>query len=202
MKIIIIVFAFFFNLVAPIAPKKGYDVGDMVADFSLKNVDGKYISLSTYESAKGIILIFDCNTCPVSKIYNSRIIDLHKKYSKLNFPVVTINSNDETKSPEDSFNEMVNEANTKKYDFAYLWDNTQTVAQTFGATNTPHVFVLVKQNEEFKVAYIGAIDDNARDASKAKKKYVENAVDALLEGSIVPITKTKAIGCGIKWRDA
>lgn len=202
MKIIIVTLAFVFNLLIYNAPKKGYDVGDKVADFNLKNVDGKYVSLSDYKSAKGIILIFDCNTCPVSKLYNSRIIDLHKKYSELNFPVITINSNDAVKSPLDSYDEMVKEAKAKNYDFAYLWDDTQTVAQMYGASNTPHVFVLVKENEEVKVAYIGGIDDNARDASKAKNKYVEEAVDALLKGSKVSVTKTKAIGCGIKWRDA
>jgi hypothetical protein len=89
----------------------------------------------------------------------------------------------------------------KSYDFPYLHDVTQSVAKSFGATNTPHVFVLKNENKTFKVAYIGAIDDSPRNASGARKKYVEDAVNALLANQPVPSAKTKAIGCGIKWKD-
>lgn len=179
-----------------------YGVGDTVSDFKLKNVDGKMVSLSDYKSGKGAIVIFDCNTCPYSKAYNDRIIALNKKYAAQGFPVITINANDPSDSEGDSFEEMVSLAKRKKYDFPYLVDETQNVARAFGATNTPHVFVLKNEGGTFIVAYIGAIDDNARDASSASKKYVEDAVDALLSNKAVPATKTRAIGCGIKWKNA
>jgi peroxiredoxin len=182
--------------------KEGYQIGDVVSPFNLKNFDGKMVSLSDYKKSKGVILIFDCNTCPYSKAYNDRIIDLHKKYSPLGFPVITINANDSKMSPGDSFDEMVKRAKNKKYTFPYLIDESQEVARAFGATNTPHVYVLQQSQDNFKVAYIGAIDDNSRDASSAKKKYVEDAVDAILEGNQVPVTKTKAIGCTIKYRNS
>lgn len=178
-----------------------YEVGDRVADFKLKNVDGKMISLSDYKAGKGVIVIFDCNTCPYSKAYNDRIIGLNKKYASQGFPVVTINANDPEISSGDSFDEMAAQAKRKNYDFPYLIDETQDVARAFGASNTPHVFVLKKDGSDFTVAYIGAIDNNARDASSANKKYVEEAVDALLAGKTVPTNKTKAIGCGIKWKN-
>lgn len=178
-----------------------YGVGDTVSDFKLKNVDGKMVSLTDYKSSKGVIVIFDCNTCPYSRAYNERIIQLNKKYASQGFPVVAINANDPEQSDGDSFTEMVNLAKRKGYDFPYLVDETQAVAKSFGATNTPHVFVLKNDNNAFKVAYIGAIDDSPRDASSASKKYVENAVDALLLNKPVPSAKTKAIGCGIKWKD-
>jgi len=176
--------------------KNGYEVGDKATDFKLKNVDGKIVSLADFKEAKGFIVIFDCNTCPYSKAYNERIIDLNEKYAIKGFPVITINAND---GSGDSYEDMVRIANKKKYKFPYLYDETQAIAKTYGATNTPHVFVL---NRELKVSYIGAIDDNARNAASASKKYVENAVDALLTGKSVPVTKTKAVGCGIRWRDA
>lgn len=176
--------------------KNGYEVGDKATDFKLKNVDGKMVSLADFKEAKGFIIIFDCNTCPYSKAYNERIIDLNEKYAAKGFPVITINAND---GSGDSYEDMVRIANKKKYKFPYLYDETQTIAKTYGATNTPHVFVL---NRDLKVSYIGAIDDNARNAESASKKYVENAVDALLTGKSVPVTKTKAVGCGIRWRDA
>ena len=179
-----------------------YEIGDAVADFKLKNVDGKMVALSDYTSAKGAIVIFDCNTCPYSRAYNDRIIGLNKKYSEKGFPVITINPNDPQMSPGDSYEEMVSQAKRKKYDFPYLVDESQVVARSFGATNTPHVFVLQKNGSDFKVAYIGTIDNNSRDASSATKKYVEDAVDALLAGQPVPTQSTKAIGCSIKWKNS
>src|SRR5688572_255155 len=157
-----------------------YEVGDSVADFKLKNVDGKMVSLSDYKDQKGAIVIFDCNTCPYSKAYNGRIIELNDKYATKGFPVITINPNDPEISPGDSFKEMASQAKKKGYDFPYLQDETQQVARSFGATNTPHVFVLERDGQNFKVAYIGTIDNNSRDGSAATKKYVEEAVDALL----------------------
>lgn len=183
--------------------KEGYEVGDAATDFKLKNFDGKMVSLADYKEAKGYIVIFDCNTCPYSKAYNDRIIALNKKYAVKGFPVLTINANDPSLSPGDSFDEMKNRAKQKKYDFPYLFDETQEVARAYGATNTPHVFVLNRENEKtLRVAYIGAIDDNSRNASAVTKRYVEDAVDALLNAETVPTTKTKAIGCTIKWKNS
>jgi peroxiredoxin len=178
-----------------------YEVGDTVAEFKLKNVDGKQVALSDYISSKGVIVIFDCNTCPYSKAYNDRIQALSKNYGPKGFPLIAINANSPEVSPGDSFEEMVAVAKRKNYDFPYLVDETQQVAKAFGASNTPHVFVLQRDGKDFKVAYIGAIDNNTRDEASADKKYVEQAVDALLAGKSVPTSKTKAIGCGIKWKN-
>ena len=186
-------------LVSFVTLKGGYEVGDPVKDFSLKNIDGQMVSLSSFKDNKGLILIFDCNTCPVSKAYNDRILALSKKYAK-NFPVVAINANDSEQSSGDSFGEMISYAKSHGYTFPYLQDETQNVAKTFGATNTPHVFVLNKVGSEYKVAYIGAVDNNTKSASAATKKYVEEAVEAILAGKPVATTKTKAIGCGIRWK--
>lgn len=177
----------------------GYEVGDTVNNFKLKNVDGKYISLLEYAD-KGAIVIFDCNTCPYSKGYNERILSLHKKFKDKGYPVVTINSNDPKISPGDSFDEMVSYAKKKGYNFPYLYDESQEVAKSFGASNTPHVYVVKKEQDVLKVAYIGAIDNNSKDAGAADKKYVEDAVNALIEGKSVSTPKTKAIGCSIKYR--
>src|SRR5690606_19754916 len=182
--------------------KNGYEVGDTVADFKLKNVNGKMVSLSDYTSSKGVIVIFDCNTCPYSKAYNERILELNKNYASKGFPVVAIQPNDPAISPGDSFDEMVKQAERKKYDFPYLFDETQSVSRAFGATNTPHVFLLKNNGGKFSVAYIGAIDDAPRDAAGVSKKYVEEAINAILSSKEVPSTKTKAIGCTIKWKNA
>ena len=189
-------------MVAASPVRLGYEVGDAVADFKLKNTDGKTVALSDYRNAKGVIVIFDCITCPYSKAYNNRIIALNKKYASQNFPVVAIQPNDPEISPGDSFDEMIKHAKKNNYDFPFLFDETQGVTKNFGATNTPHVFLLVKDGSGFKVAYIGAIDDNAKDASAVSKKYVEDAVDAVLANKPIPSTKTKAMGCTIKWKES
>jgi peroxiredoxin len=201
-KIIIAVLFSLSIFSAGLSVRKGYEPGDSASDFRLRNVDGKMVSMADYGTSKGFIIIFDCNTCPYSKAYNNRIISLSKKYAPLGFQVIAINSNDPAVSSLDSFDEMIKEAKKKNYDFPYLVDASQEVARTYGATNTPHVFVLNKTGNNYVVAYIGAIDDNARDASAAKKKYVENAVDALLSGKEVEVKRTRALGCGIKWKNS
>ncbi|MHC1702474.1 MAG: thioredoxin family protein [Tenuifilaceae bacterium] len=177
---------------------QGYKIGDKAADFKLKNVDGKMVSLSDYKSAKGFVVIFSCNHCPYVKAYEDRIIDIHKKYSSKGYPVIAINSNDPVAQPEDSFDKMVTRAKEKSFPFAYLFDEGQKVYPLYGAAKTPHVFLLNKKGNDLVVEYIGAIDDNYKDASQVKDKYLENALDALLAGTEPKVRETKAIGCSIK----
>ncbi|HKR03842.1 MAG TPA: thioredoxin family protein [Bacteroidia bacterium] len=183
-------------------PSPGYSVGDKAADFKLKNVDGKMVSLADYKEAKGFIVIFTCNHCPFAQAYEQRIIDLHNKYASQGFPVLAVNPNDKNVEPDDSYENMISRAKEKNYPFPYLYDETQEQARAYGATRTPHVFVLGKKGTDFVVQYIGAIDDNTDDPSAVKTKYVENAVEELLTGKKVSNNFTKAIGCTIKWRKA
>ncbi|MFL9842922.1 thioredoxin family protein [Flavobacterium rhizosphaerae] len=176
----------------------GYKVGDIATDFSLKNVDGKMVSLKNMKDAKGYIVIFTCNHCPYAQAYEDRIIALDKKYKALGYPVVAIQPNDPVKMEADNFANMQARAKEKKYSFPYLIDEGQKVYPQYGATKTPHVFILQKTAKGNVVKYIGAIDDNYEDAAAVKQKYVENAVDALLRGKEVTVKETKAIGCSIK----
>lgn len=180
--------------------RKAYQVGDTIMEFKLKNIDGKFKALNDYKSEKGIILIFTCNHCPFSVAYEDRIIALHKKYSGLGFPVVAINPNDDKAYPLDSYENMIERAQEKGFTFDYLHDETQEVAKTFGATNTPHVFIVSNQQSYFKVEYIGAIDDNSYEPQSVKHRHVENAVDQLNKNIPITVTKTKALGCSIKWK--
>ncbi len=179
---------------------QGYKVGDMAKDFSLKNVDGKMVSLSNYKDAKGFIVIFTCNHCPYAKLYEQRIINLHKKYAAEGYPVIAINPNDPEKQPDDSYENMIKRSKEKSYPFVYLFDDTQNTAKVFGATRTPHVYLLNKVQDKYQVAYIGAIDDNPQSAEDVETLYVENAISALKKGKKVAMSSTKAIGCTIKWK--
>jgi len=182
-------------------PKK-YEVGDYASDFNLKNIDGTMVSMAGMKEAKGFIIIFTCNTCPFSKMYEGRIKELHSEYSTKGFPVIAINPNDQNTSPDDSFENMKIRAKSQEFNFPYLQDVTQEVVSSYGASRTPQVFVLLKEKGKYKVAYEGAIDNNHRDGSLATKKYVKDAVDNLLAGKEVQTKFTKAIGCSIKWKDA
>ena len=175
---------------------KGYKVGDTIEDFSLKNVDGDKISLKDYDDAKGFIIIFTCNTCPYSVANEDRIIALQDKYEELGYPVIAINPNDPKAQPGDSFEKMKVRAEEKGFNFPYLFDEGQKVYPKFGASKTPHVYIVSKP--AMKVEYIGAIDDSSRDASAVKVKYVETVIDELLAGKTPSITETRAIGCSIK----
>jgi peroxiredoxin len=178
----------------------GYKVGDTVKDFKLKNIDGKMISLSEFSDAKGFIVIFTCNHCPYAKAYEERVMALDNKYKSKGFPIIAINPNDPVAVPDDSFENMVQSARKKGFTFPYLMDETQQVARQFGAARTPHVYVLNKTASGNEVAYVGAIDDNTEDASQVKHTYVEDAVNALLNGKDISVTETKAVGCTIKWK--
>ena len=177
-----------------------YKVKSEVKDFKLENVDGKKVSLSSYKNAKGYIIIFTCNHCPFSKAYESRIMELDKKYASKGFPVIAISSNDQKSYPDDSFENMKKLSADKGYTFPYLFDETQEVAKAFGAQKTPHAYVVKKGSKSMTVEYIGAIDNNSRNEEAVSKFYVEDAVNAILSGKPVPTTETKAIGCGIKWK--
>lgn len=176
----------------------GYKPGDIATDFSLKNVDGKKVSLKDIKNAKGYIVVFTCNHCPYAMAYEDRIIALDKKYKKQGYPVIAINPNNPAKQKDDSFDKMQERAKEKGFTFPYLLDEGQKIYPQYGATKTPHVYVLQKTAKGNVVQYIGAIDDNYEDEAAVKQKYVENAVNALLKGKEVAVKETKAIGCSIK----
>ncbi|MCS7005464.1 MAG: thioredoxin family protein [Cytophagales bacterium] len=179
---------------------QGYKIGEHTSDFRLMNVDGEIISMKDFPNAKGFILIFTCNHCPYSKAYESRIIELDKKYREKGYPVIAINPNDPEAYPEDSFENMQKIAKEKGYTFPYLFDESQNTAKRYGATKTPHVFVVRKVSNQYVLEYSGAIDDNSQNISQVKKKYVEDAVEELLANKKVTQHTTKAIGCSIKWK--
>lgn len=179
----------------------GYTIGDEATDFSLIGTDDKTYSLAQYTDAKGFIVIFTCNHCPYAKAYEDRIVALDKKYKDLGYPVIAINPNDASVQPEDSFDLMKVRAQEKGFTFPYLVDEGQKIYPQYGATKTPHVFILQKENGKNIVKYIGAIDNNHENANDVSEKYVEAAVDALLAGNEIAVKETVAIGCTIKVKE-
>ncbi len=183
------------------APGPDYDLGDTVAEFSLKNVDGKIVSLSDFAAQKGIIVVFTCNHCPFTKAYESRIGALNEQFSGRGFPVIAINPSDPTAYTDDTIEMMGYRAKSKSFAYPYLADPNQRVARLFGATRTPQTFVLKNEGGRFVVRYIGTIDDNPQDPANVAIPYVADAVTQLLANRPVTLSTTKPIGCVIKWKD-
>jgi len=178
-----------------VTAQTGYKVGDTAADFSLKGVDGKMHSLADMKDAKGYVVTFTCNHCPYAIMYEDRLVALQSEFGPKGYQVVAINPNDPEVKPDDSFENMMIRAEEKKFNFPYLIDEGQKLYPVFGATKTPHVFLL---DNKLEVKYIGAIDDNARNAEAVEDRYLANAINALEAGKNPDPSMTKAIGCSIK----
>jgi AhpC/TSA family len=156
-----------------------------LAGTKMKNVDGKETSIAQAKGAKGTLVVFTCNHCPWAKAWHSRIVSLGNKSVKRGIGVIAINPNDPAAYPEDDYAPM--QSNAKK----------SKVARAFGATRTPEAFLF---DGKGLLVYHGAIDDNAHQPDQVKVRYLEDAVNALLEGKEITLAETKALGCGIKFR--
>jgi peroxiredoxin len=166
-------------------------VGDKVPSFDpLPAVDGTKKSLADFD-AKVLIVVFTCNSCPIAQDYEDRIVAFAEQH-KGDVAIVAINPN---KVPDDSLEKMKQRAEEKKFPFAYLQDETQAVAKSFGAYATPEFYVL---SPERTIVYMGAMDDSSA-ASKVKKQYLEPAVAATLAGKAPETTETYAHGCRIRY---
>ena len=172
-------------------------IGSKAVDFSLPGVDGKNHSLAELKDKDAVIVIFSCNHCPYVKAYEDRIIAVQKDYASRGAAVVAINSNEDAGHPEDSFAEMVRRAEEKKFNFLYLRDESQEAARRYSATHTPQIFLF---DRERRLRYTGKIDDNWQEPGKVTRKYLREALDAVLAGRDVPEPETHAIGCTIKWK--
>ncbi|MFB1026464.1 MAG: thioredoxin family protein, partial [Flavobacteriaceae bacterium] len=171
---------------------QGYDIGDLATYFKLENIDGKFVSLSDFKDAKGFIVVFTCNTCPYAVLYEDRIEALNKKYAIQGYPVIAIMPNNVETKPGDSMESMRKRALSKGFTFPYLMDVGQKIYPLYGATKTPHVYVLESTSSGPIVRYIGGIDDNYKDASLVKTNYVEEAIESLKKGVSNKKKKKKA----------
>ena len=198
MNVIYSLLIFFAAVLTNDSVDSGYDIGDIATDFNLENIDGKFVSLSNFNHAKGFIIVFTCNTCPYAVLYEDRIEALNKKYASQGYPLIAIMPNNVQTKPGDSMKSMQQRAIDKGFTFPYLIDAGQKIYPQYGATKTPHVYILESTTRGPVVRYIGGIDDNYKDATLVKTNYVEDAIEALKKGNLIKQTTTKAIGCSIK----
>ena len=198
MNVIYSLLIFFAAVLTTDSVDNGYDIGDIATDFNLENIDGKFVSLSDFIDAEGFIIVFTCNTCPYAVLYEDRIEALNKKYTSQGYPLIAIMPNNVQTKPGDSMKSMKQRAIDKGFTFPYLMDAGQKIYPQYGATKTPHVYILESTTRGPVVRYIGGIDDNYKDATLVKTNYVEDAIEALKKGNLIKQTTTRAIGCSIK----
>ncbi len=173
-------------------------LGSKAPDFELPGVDGRKVKLADYRGRKkAVVVVFSCNHCPYVKAYEDRMVKLQADFGARGAQVVAINSNDSTNYPQDGFEQMKQRAKEKGFSFPYLHDESQGVAQSFGAERTPHIFCL---DGDLTVRYLGSIDDNWEHPDRVKQSYLRDAVEDLLAGRPVRLPRTSAIGCTIKWK--
>jgi hypothetical protein len=166
--------------------------------FSLKNVDGRGVSLEEVaRGARGVAVIFSCNHCPYVLGWEDRMIGLGRTYQPKGIPFVLINANDPKKYPEDGFEGMVRRAGSKGYPFPYLHDADQSTARSYGATRTPEVFLF---DAGGALRYHGRIDDNVEDPGAVRSHDLRDAIEAVLAGRAPDRAETPPVGCTIKWK--
>ena len=180
-------------------------IGSQAPDFALPGVDGKIHKLSEYASAKILAVVFECNHCPVSQLYESRIEKLYHEYKNKAVAFVAINPNNPKSirlnelgytDVTDSLDEMKIRTAFRRIEWPYLYDGeTQGVSIKFGVVATPHIYLF---DQARKLQYQGRIDDNQRE-ELVKTEDARNALEAMLAGKPVPVTDTNAFGCTTKW---
>ncbi len=175
-----------------------FQINSPMPEFSnLPGVDGKKYSSSNFSEKKILVIAFTCNHCPYVQAYEERIMSLQTKYVSSGVQVICINANEIQNYPDDSYEKMIERAELKHFNFIYLRDEDQSVANKFCATHTPEFFMFDKER---KLRYHGRLDDNWQKPDEVKENFLENALIALLNGENVETTETFSIGCTIKWK--
>jgi len=171
--------------------------GTKASDFSLPGIDGKTYSLGSFKGKPVVVVFFTCNHCPYVQAWESRFVEVQRDYAAKGVQLVGINSNDETKYPEDDFAHMKERAKEHGYNFPYLRDESQTIAEAWGPVATPDFYVL---DRDRVIRYRGRLDDNHKDANAVTLRYLRDALDDLLGGKSPRVPLTPPYGCSIKWK--
>lgn len=177
---------------------KQLEIGDKApkTDIKMQSIDGAEVSLADLQKENGLCVIFSCNTCPYVIKWEDRYNELEAICAKNNIGFVLINPNEAQRKGVDSLEEMKKHAKAKRYaNYHYVIDKNHVVADAFGATKTPDVFLF---NSNLELTYKGAIDDNMKQKDEVKQAFLKNAIQNMVEGKKADPAATKAIGCTIK----
>lgn len=172
-------------------------IGDSAPQFTLPGADGNEYSLSSFNDAKVLVVVFSCNHCPYVVGSEERMKRLVSDYDPRGVAMVAINSNETENHPGDSFEHMKQRVRERGLNFPYLRDETQEVARRYGALRTPHFYVF---DQDRRLQYTGRMDDNPRTPGKQTTRELRDALDAVLAGRKPAVPVTNPIGCNAKWK--
>jgi peroxiredoxin len=173
--------------------KKGAEIGKKAPTWKdLMGTDDKKHSLDDLKAAKAVLVVFMSNHCPVANAYEKRLVQFVKAYKSKGVELVAINVSN---LDDDKLDKMKKRVKEEKLDFTYVYDPSQKVGFEYGATVTPHCFIL---DADRNVSYMGAFDDS-QDEPKVKKQFVKDAVEAILAGKKPPVAVTEQFGCAIPY---
>jgi peroxiredoxin len=180
-----------------IGPEKELEIGSKapLVDLKMRDVSGQMLSLRDVAGQNGLLVIFSCNTCPWVAAWEDRYLIVAQKAKELGIGMIAVNPNEAYRNRGDGFEDMQKRAQEKGYTFPYVLDEGSKLADAFGATRTPHVFLF---NKELVLVYRGAIDDNARNPEAVTQHYLLDAMEAMASGKPIPVATTRSIGCTIK----
>jgi peroxiredoxin len=195
MKLLILLLtSLIFNSSADI---KELDIGKTgpMFDYKMTTTEGTETSLTQIKKANGTLLIFTSNTCPWVHAWENRYNEVAQLASAANVGVVFVNPNEATRTEGESLADMRKRKQDKGYTFTYALDKDHKLADAYGATRTPHVYLLDKNN---KLVFVGAIDDNSRDRAAVDAYYIKDALADLTAGRTISTPTSRALGCTIK----
>lgn len=167
-----------------------------MTDVEVKDVSGEMITLSEVAGEKGLLVIFSCNTCPWVTKWEDRYNPVANLAEEHGVGTIALNPNTAYRDNGDGFEDMQKRAEESGYEFYYALDENSKMAEAFGATRTPHIFLF---NSDMELVYRGAIDDNANSAEDVEKPYLKNAIEELGAGKEISVKTSKSLGCTIKW---
>ena len=165
------------------------------AEVKLKDISGKEVTMAGSKKEHGVLVMFSCNTCPYVIKNQQRTIVISEYAQKMNIGVIVLNSNEAQRSDADSYDAMKSYAKEQKYQWNYVVDQNNEVADAFGANRTPECYLFDKN---LKLVYHGAIDDNPSDASNVKRHHLQEAINELVAGKEITIKESRSVGCSIK----
>ncbi len=161
----------------------------------MKDISGKEVSFKDAMKKNGLLVMFSCNTCPVVGKYQSRTLETAKTAADNEIGVILLNPNEASRANGDSYEDMKAYGKAQGYSFSYVVDKNSAMADAFGATRTPELFLFDKNG---KLVYHGAIDDNANGPDKVTRQHAKIAIEEVAAGKTVSTATTRSVGCGIK----
>ena len=166
-----------------------------LAGIKMKDISGKEVSIKDAMKSNGVLVMFSCNTCPYVIRNQSRTKAIAAFAKQNNIGVILVNSNEADRSDGDSFNDMQAYAKQQGYDFYYAVDANSKLADAFGATRTPEVYLF---DAKGILQYKGAIDDNPVDGNHVKRLHTKEAINEMLGGKPISVKESRSLGCAIK----